>query len=66
VEIARPEYDRQLAALVAQVLDDLDEKRMGCEEAIRAISLAAWQAGYEYACDTTASSRQPSSSGGAH
>jgi hypothetical protein len=61
VEIADPEHDRQLAALVAQVLDDLDEKRMACEEAIRAISLAAWRAGYEYACEIDVASRQSGS-----
>lgn len=35
----------EIEVLVAQVLDDLDEGRLGLEAALRRLALAAWEMG---------------------
>jgi len=37
-----------LNALVAQVLDDLEENRMDLETALHMLARAAWEAGYRH------------------
>lgn len=42
--------ERYLAALVAQALDDLDERRLTVEQALASIASLAYAAGREHGC----------------
>lgn len=41
------ELDQHVAALIAQALDDIEERRLSVEEALRAVADAAWAAGWQ-------------------